>query len=90
MRKNIQKAKSRKRLWVHTLNWADEDKPLGYFDDSKSLNCGCVLCKIDTYMNRAKNKKARVIAKNEIASDIYEHYYGMMHLEMSEYFEWIY
>jgi len=30
MRKNIQKAKSRKKLWLDVLNWADEDKPLGY------------------------------------------------------------
>ncbi len=69
MIKNIQKAKSRKRLWVQILNWADEDKPLGYFDDSKSLNCGCVICRITTSHYRAKNKKDRAKAKLDLKKD---------------------
>ena len=62
MNLNKQKAINRKKLWVH-LNFTDENKPLGYFDDHKSLNCGCYMCKMNTYNYRAKNKKDRAKAK---------------------------
>ena len=81
MRKNMDVAKTRKKLWVHFLNWADKDKPLGYFDDSKSLNCGCILCKEGTYNNRAKNKRVRANAKYEIMQGLIEHERGFYEYE---------
>jgi len=52
--------KKRKRMW-DIMGF--HSKGTGYLSKNGSLNCGCAMCRMDTYYNRLELKKKRLSAK---------------------------
>lgn len=50
--------KKKKKLW-NNLGYPYPGTGKGFFKRNHSLNCGCWLCTIDTYLNRKENRKER-------------------------------
>lgn len=60
-------AKKRKRLWDN-LGWVY--RGVGDLAQSGSLNCGCSLCRGETYHKRLENKRNRIKGKEDLRKEI--------------------
>lgn len=65
MKRDLTKAKSRKKLW-DSFNWGY--KSPNYLNKNHSLNCGCGMCRAKTFFNRYERKKERLNARRELKS----------------------
>lgn len=60
-------AKKRKRLW-NIFGWVY--KGVGDLTQNGSLNCGCSLCRGETYHKRLENKRNRIKGKEDLRKEI--------------------
>ena len=60
-------AKKRKAKW-DTFNLTY--KGVNDLSNNGSLNCGCIICKLNTYYRRVENKKAKLRARRELKLEI--------------------
>jgi hypothetical protein len=59
--KDVIKAKTRKKLW-DTLGFTYKGTGKS-LSKNGSLNCGCIICKLNTYNRRVETKKKRLQSK---------------------------
>jgi len=52
---DIQIAESRKKLW-DKMGWVYKGNGVSFFKHNHSLNCGCRICKLDTFFKRFENR----------------------------------
>lgn len=65
MKRNLQKAINRKKVWDR-FNWGYPGSGLGFFNRNHSLNCGCGICKTNTFFKRIERRKLRYRLRKEI------------------------
>lgn len=63
------KAAKRKKLW-DLFRWGY--KGIGDLHQNGSLNCGCAMCRFDTYIKKLRNRQERHKIKIKLNSEYYE------------------
>lgn len=63
MQRDLNKAKSRKKVW-DLFKWGH--KGLSSLSKNHSLNCGCLMCQYKTYHRRYERKQERLNARKEL------------------------
>ena len=61
-------AKKRKRLW-DIFDWTYRGDGINYLSRNHSLNCGCGMCRAETFYNRLERKQERLTARLSLKND---------------------
>jgi hypothetical protein len=68
MKRNWNKINKRKRLWK-SMGWGFKTENSL---NKAHLNCGCGMCRMETFINRIENRRVKLKFKNELRKELIE------------------